>query len=195
MFTMNGYYGVYMPNHPRVYQNGVVYEHFIKAEEKLGRELLPTEVVHHIDHNKTNNSYDNLLIFASSVDHARFHATDENLSYLIQLDNGSYICPEENVSHLFNLKPVHSDYCPGCGRRNHGKQVYCRDCAKKYHTRSQAKLEREELKNLIRTLPFTVIGQQCGVTDNAVRKWCDSYNLPRTKKEIKTYTDEEWANI
>ena len=26
----------------------------------------------------------------------------------------------------------------------------------------------------------------------AVRKWCDKYNLPRTKKEINTYSDKEW---
>ena len=38
---------------------------------------------------------------------------------------------------------------------------------------------------MIRTMPFTVIGQQFGVSDNAIRKWCKKYNLPSTKEEIK----------
>ena len=33
------------------------------------------------------------------------------------------------------------------------------------------------------------------VTDNAVRKWCDKYNLPRKSREIKRFTDEEWDKI
>lgn len=56
-------------------------------------------------------------------------------------------------------------------------------------------ISREELKKLIRTTPFTTIGKQYGVTDNAVRKWCDKYNLPRKVKEIKSYSDEEWELI
>ena len=34
-----------------------------------------------------------------------------------------------------------------------------------------------------------------GVTDNAVRRWCDYYRLPRHKREINNMSDEEWENI
>ena len=54
---------------------------------------------------------------------------------------------------------------------------------------------REELKNKIRFLPFVQIGKLYGVTDNAIRKWCDYYNLPRRVKDIKQYTDEEWSKL
>lgn len=54
---------------------------------------------------------------------------------------------------------------------------------------------REELKKKIRILPFTHIGELYGVSDNAVRKWCDYYNLPRRIKDIKQYTDEEWDKL
>lgn len=54
---------------------------------------------------------------------------------------------------------------------------------------------REELKQLIRTKPFTQIGKIYGVSDNAIRKWCDFEKLPRKKNEINKYTDEEWALI
>ena len=54
---------------------------------------------------------------------------------------------------------------------------------------------REELKQLIRTKPFTEIGKMYGVSDNAIRKWCDFENLPRKKQEINSYSDEEWKLI
>ena len=56
-------------------------------------------------------------------------------------------------------------------------------------------VSREELKKLIRNTPFTQIGKQYGVSDNAIRKWCDKYNLPRKKSEIVEITDDEWLKI
>ena len=47
----------------------------------------------------------------------------------------------------------------------------------------------------IRKLPFTQIGQKYNISDNAVRKWCIAYNLPKTKKEINSYSDAEWRKI
>lgn len=54
---------------------------------------------------------------------------------------------------------------------------------------------RDELKEMIRTIPFTTIGKNYHVSDNAIRKWCDFYHLPRKVKDIKQYSDEEWANL
>lgn len=48
--------------------------HRVVAERKLGRRLKPEEVVHHMDFNKRNNDPENLMIFASSYDHMRYHA-------------------------------------------------------------------------------------------------------------------------
>lgn len=42
------------------------------AESILGRKLLPTEVVHHIDRDKQNNDPHNLLVL-SQAEHARLH--------------------------------------------------------------------------------------------------------------------------
>jgi uncharacterized protein YjcR len=54
---------------------------------------------------------------------------------------------------------------------------------------------REQLKKLIRTIPFTKIGEMFNVSDNAIRKWCDYEKLPRTKREINSYSDEEWEQV
>lgn len=44
-------------------------------------------------------------------------------------------------------------------------------------------------------MSFTMIGEEYGRTDNAIRKWCDSYSLPRKKSDINRFTDEEWELI
>lgn len=51
--------------------------HRIVAEEKLGRKLLPGEVVHHIDGNKRNNDPGNLMVFSSQEEHAAWHVKEE----------------------------------------------------------------------------------------------------------------------
>ena len=46
--------------------------HRIVAEQKLGRELLPSEIVHHIDGNKRNNDPSNLEVM-TQAEHCRIH--------------------------------------------------------------------------------------------------------------------------
>lgn len=48
--------------------------HRTMAEKKLGRKLKSGEVVHHIDGNKRNNTPDNLMVFSSQSEHAKWHA-------------------------------------------------------------------------------------------------------------------------
>lgn len=55
-----GYVRVMCKGHPRADPHGYVLEHILVMEKKLGRALLPWEIVHHIDGNKSNNSDDNL---------------------------------------------------------------------------------------------------------------------------------------
>ncbi len=45
------------------------YAHRIAMELAIGRELLPSEVVHHIDGNKRNNDISNLILFKTNSEH------------------------------------------------------------------------------------------------------------------------------
>jgi hypothetical protein len=49
------------------------HEHRVIAEYMLGRELLPDEIVHHIDGDPRNNAPENLFVFSSQSEHAAHH--------------------------------------------------------------------------------------------------------------------------
>jgi hypothetical protein len=67
----HGYILVRIPEHPYATRHGYVREHRLLMERMLGRYLLPTEVVDHIDGNPANNRPHNLRLFASNADHLR----------------------------------------------------------------------------------------------------------------------------
>jgi hypothetical protein len=72
---LDGYVLVTAPNdHPFARQRTnrdtkLIYEHRLMLEQKLGRYLLPEEVVDHVDGLTLHNHPDNLRLFASNADH------------------------------------------------------------------------------------------------------------------------------
>ena len=185
---INGYPIIYRPNHPKSNHDGYVYQHIEVAEKKLGRFLKQGEVVHHRDQNRSNNDPDNLIIFASKSDHTSFHQHDCDETLLQQLNDGAY-----------TINYLKTDICPICNKKKARSAQICIECRKQLGPANkridESLLSRDVLKNLIRNYSFVQISKQYGVTDNAIRKWCDKYKLPRTKKEIKKYTDDEWEKI
>lgn len=85
-------------------------------------------------------------------------------------------------------------HCKNCGAEISRGAVLCESCSREARRKAE-RPSREELKQLIRTTPFTRIAAQYGVTDNAIRKWCDAEKLPRKVADIKKYTDEAWATL
>lgn len=131
--------------------------------------------IHHIDGDYRNNKEENLQVLCPNC-----HSLTPNYKALNKTERKTS-APRKN-------------FCIDCGKEITGKSIRCCDCNGKAH-RTEKPVTRDELKELIRTLPFTKIGDKFGVTDNAVRKWCDTFNLPRTKEEITAYSDEQWKLI
>ncbi len=123
--------------------------------------------------------------------HEGFYTKDELFLKKIYLDD---IANELINDRNSKLEEKHY-YCPSCGKEITRMAQYCSDCANKNKRIVKERPTREELKQLIRTTPFTKIGQQFEVSDNAIRKWCKAENLPSRANEIKKYTNEEWELI
>lgn len=69
---LDGYALVRAPGgHPHARTTGMMFEHRLVVERQLGRYLLPTEVVDHIDGLHLHNDPGNLRVFDSNADHLR----------------------------------------------------------------------------------------------------------------------------
>ena len=174
--NINGYSSTYCPNHPRNIGNSqCVYDHILAAEKMLGRFLTTEEVVHHIDENRSNNDFSNLMVFKTKSDHTRFHQTGK-----LKKEKDYYISP--------------ANKCCDCGVEIYSQSTRCMICSK-IQMRKVERPNRVELKQLIRKYSFLEIGRMFSVSDNAIRKWCIAENLPSKKKEINNYSEEEWLSI
>lgn len=114
--------------------------------------------------------------------------------YLLVPNNWQMLYDEQRAQELIAQVHQKKYYCPNCGQEKSRSGLVCTTCAAKAQ-RVTDRPSRDVLKQLIRTIPFTQIGIQYNVSDNAIKKWCDAEHLPRTKKEIKSYNDAEWEQI
>ena len=177
--------------------------------------------VHHKDGDKTNNSLDNLQLLcpnchsytdnygSKNIKHPQV-SHEELLAALKQCasarqalfslglsDAGSNyqrirkLMIENNFT--FETKDKEK-YCPKCGKPILPSSLLCTDCNNKQQ-RIVERPSREELKTKIRTMPFTKIAQEYGVSDKAIVKWCISENLPHRKQDIKNISNMDWENI
>lgn len=113
-----------------------------------------------------------------------------------RLENLRWVCPNcDRQLNTFSGKNPHREikynnseqrYCIDCGKPINRGSLRCVDCA---HI-AKREIERPEKEELYEMLVecrgnFTVIGRKYNVSDNAIRKWCDTYNLPRHSSDYK----------
>lgn len=96
--------------------------------------------------------------------------------------NLRFICPNcHTQTETFNIgnKKV-GNTCVDCSTKITTKSSRCRKCASDAQERpTKFETTKEELEDLIfvQKLPMTKIGQMFGVSDNAIRKRCKSFNI------------------
>lgn len=68
-----GYVLLYVPRHPNCDNKGYVREHRLVMERTIGRYLLPDEIVHHLDYDRSNNEPSNLALTDASEHMTKYH--------------------------------------------------------------------------------------------------------------------------
>jgi hypothetical protein len=162
---MNGYVLIYKPEYHRAMKSsgydGYVYEHIYIVEESLGRHLTKDEHVHHLDENRSNNRIDNLIVL-SNKDHGKLHG------YLNRLK-----------SQYYTKQEPYEIYCLQCGRiLERTQKKYCSNpCRDKTGHKRKVKdrPSYEQLLEEINSSNYCAVGRKYGVSDNAIRKWINSY--------------------
>lgn len=108
-----------------------------------------------------------------------------------RIENLRIICPNchSQTETFGNKRGKKHNYCIDCGCEISLKSIRCNSCSAKHRNTFKVSPEnrpsKEELLKLILSKSFTEIGKMFGVVDNTIRKWCKSYELPYTKKELK----------
>ena len=108
----------------------------------------------------------------------------------------SYV--RDNIEYPIVNNRAEKVYCIDCGKEIGSNSTRCRKCEglyRKNNSHIREIITREELKFKIRNQSFVSIGKEYGISDNGIRKWCQNYNLPFKKKEINSYSNEEWDNL
>jgi len=73
-YKSQGRWYVRFPEHPRAHHNGYLLRSRFVAESLLGRPLKQSEVIHHIDQDKSNDNPANLYLFQNRKDHDSYHS-------------------------------------------------------------------------------------------------------------------------
>ena len=116
-----------------------------------------------------------------------------------RLENLRWVCPNcdrqlDTFAGKNKNNKTQKKHCIDCGQEISYYAIRCNVCEGKLR-RKVERPTKEELKILIRNKSFVEIGKMFKVSDNSIRRWCDEYSLPRTKTEIKSYSEKEWALI
>lgn len=173
---LNGYTVIYKPEHHAAMHgsgyNGFVYEHVYEAELMLGRPLNNDEVVHHLDFDRSNNTWSNLLVLSRSM-HSKLHKW-LNKCDIVSKDLNEKLKNSEKAE--VNKK---CGYC--CRTLKTGKEKFC-----SFKCACLARSKKPTKDTLIKMLTdnknnLSKVGRILNVSSSAVRKWVKAYMLTRSE--------------
>ena len=102
-----------------------------------------------------------------------------DLSTIYYLNRGAVHVVEDEKYPLRTLKqPASAKYCVDCGKEITQQAERCVDCAAL--KQAKTKPSKDELLNLLNNHNgnFTYVARLYNVSNSAIRKWCQKYNIP-----------------
>jgi len=129
----------------------------------------------HIDGNSSNNILSNLRLLCPNC---------HSLTPTYRRSKDSLLQGIKEKRIISKSRTVKCGHCNKIFKRYHidkrNKNFYCSAECFNIENRKCNRPEKEELIQLIKTMPMLQIGKKFGVSDNAVRKWARNYGiLPR----------------
>lgn len=115
--------------------------------------------------------------------HMILHSSNADEKFLQDVENYggrdliSSNVPWKNQNHI---PTVYHNTCKQCNvtyDTNIKTQIFCSVKCKNENNRKCIRPTKDELQKLVLELPFIHIAKRYGVSDNAIRKWCKSYNI------------------
>lgn len=98
--TTQGYIEVVCPDGYSKNTRGRILEHRLVMEKTLGRKILRTEIVHHINHDKQDNRIENLELLNGQSDHMKEHKPTSETKQKISLSLRGRVFSNEHRSNL-----------------------------------------------------------------------------------------------
>lgn len=121
--------------------------------------------LHHINGNPDDNNLTNLQLLCPNC-----HSQTENY------------CGNANAQQKIKY------YCKDCGKEITKTATYCTLCSRKHTRKVKVRPDKEQLLLDFKQLQSIVqVGHKYNVTDNAIRKWFFSYDLPTKVSDLKKY--------
>jgi len=158
--TLDKFYGyLYFMDraHPLGDKKGRVLHHRHVASVAAGRWVEPSEVVHHVDHNRSNNSPENLEIISSGGQHARGHVL-------------------EKFDRIGRVSVALE--CTACGTGYRAKRgVASKFCSLECIRHTRGYPSDSAMADMVWEMPATEIAKYYGVSSSALKKHCKNSNI------------------
>jgi len=120
-----------------------------------------------------------------------------DVSYsLISLINSGEMWYDDRVSYPIRpaIKTKEKNTCLICGKVIDRRSKYCLSCYKLKNS-INSKINKNELKKMIREKSLAEVSRYYKVHVRTLKRWCEKFNLPSTKTEINSYSEEDWEKI